>query len=320
MANYRTFFKLIISVVFSALSFSTLAQLDMELAKKKCAELGFKVGTEHYGKCVLQLSRSDEPKPTGAVSTAAPQGKSAVASKTAFNLKTFKDCADCPEMVVIPAGSFLMGSTADPFASSQPSTYEQPQHSVTIKAFAIGKYEVTQEQWYAVMGTMPSKFKGRTLPVEQVSWEDAQEFVKKLSEKTGKNYRLPSEAEWEYAARAGSQSNYSFGDDEKELGRYGWFDENSGGKTHPVGEKLPNAFGLHDMHGNVWELTQDCWNDNYHGAPTDGSAWMTGICSMRLVRGGSWNVNPQYLRSAFRNWLTTAYRNNYYGFRVVRDN
>ena len=231
---------------------------------------------------------------------------------------TFKDCPDCPEMVVIPAGAFLMGSKADPFASTQPSENEQPQYQVTIKSFAIGKYEVTQEQWYAVMGTLPSRFKGRTLPVEQVSWSDAQEFVKKLSDNTGKNYRLPSEAEWEYAARAGSQTAYSFGDNVGELGRYGWFNNNSNNTTHPVGEKLPNAFGLHDMHGNVWEWTEDCWNENYSNAPTDGSAWTAGNCSLRVVRGGSWYIDPQYLRSAGRDRFTTASRFSSVGFRVAR--
>ena len=168
------------------------------------------------------------------------------------------------------------------------------------------------------MGTLPSRFKGRTLPVEQVSWSDAQEFVKKLSDNTGKNYRLPSEAEWEYAARAGSQTAYSFGDNVGELGRYGWFNNNSNNTTHPVGEKLPNAFGLHDMHGNVWEWTEDCWNENYSNAPTDGSAWTAGNCSLRVVRGGSWYIDPQYLRSAGRDRFTTASRFSSVGFRVAR--
>ena len=232
----------------------------------------------------------------------------------------FKDCPDCPEMVVIPAGSFLMGSKVDPFASWQPTPYEQPQHSVTIKAFSMGKYEVTQEQWFTVLGSLPSNFKGRTLPVEMVSWSDAQEFVKKLSEKTGKNYRLPSEAEWEYAARAGSQTAYSFGDNEGELGRFGWFIQNSIGTTHPVGEKQVNSFGLHDMHGNVWEWTQDCWNWDFTNAPADGSAWISGDCSLRVLRGGSWSNNPQILRSAFRFASITALRFNFNGFRVARDN
>ena len=236
--------------------------------------------------------------------------------------KVFKDCADCPEMVAIPAGTFLMGSKGDPFASSPPSADEQPQHQVTIKSFAIGKYEVTQEQWYAVMGTLPSSLtkgyslRGRTLPLDDEGWEGAQEFVKKLSAKTGKNYRLPSEAEWEYAARAGSQTAYSFGDDEKELGRFAWFVENSGGKTHPVGEKLPNAFGLHDMHGNAHEWTEDCWNESYSNAPTDGSAWTAGNCSMRVRRGGPYYLKSGDLRSAAH--FTFPFRYISGGFRVAR--
>jgi formylglycine-generating enzyme required for sulfatase activity len=232
----------------------------------------------------------------------------------------FKDCDECPEMVTIPAGNFLMGSKGDPFSSDPPNEREQPQHSVSIRSFAIGKFEVTQEQWYSVMGTMPSNFKGRTLPVERVSWPDAQAFVQKLSAKTGKAYRLPTEAEWEYAARAGSQTNYFFGDDPAQLGRYAWFTSNSKNSTQPVGEKLPNAFGLYDMLGNVWEWTEDCGNDNYNSAPTDGSAWTRGDCSRRVLRGGSWNFSPQDLRAAIRGWDSATVRGNYSGFRVARTN
>jgi formylglycine-generating enzyme required for sulfatase activity len=168
------------------------------------------------------------------------------------------------------------------------------------------------------MGTRPSQFKGRALPVEQVSWSDAQAFVQKLSEKTGKNYRLPSEAEWEYAARAGSQTNYYFGDNDNDLGRFAWFSGNSGKTTHAVGEKVPNAFGLHDMHGNVWEWTADCWNDSYNGAPSDGSAWTRGSCGLRVLRGGSWNNYPQNTRSANRGRIDSSIRYNNYGFRLAR--
>jgi formylglycine-generating enzyme required for sulfatase activity len=231
----------------------------------------------------------------------------------------FKDCDDCPEMMVIPAGTFLMGSKADPFAVIQPSPDEQPQRSVSLPSFALGKFEVTQEQWFSVMGTTPSFLKGRSLPVEQVSWNDAQEFVKKLNQKTGKQYKLPSEAEWEYAARGGSPSAFSFGDTAIDVGRYAWFNRNSGNKTNPVGEKLPNNFGLYDMHGNVSEFTQDCWNNNYSGAPQDGSAWTVGNCSMRVLRGGSWLHPIQGLRSANRGWLSPAVRELHYGFRVARS-
>jgi formylglycine-generating enzyme required for sulfatase activity len=247
-----------------------------------------------------------------------PVTKPVIASPVRLPGGAFKDCDDCPEIVAIPAGSFLMGSKDDPFGSSRPSSDETPQHAVSIKAFSLGKFEVTQEQWFALMGNLPSNFKGRTLPVEQVSWDDAQAFVKKLSEKTGKQYRLPSEAEWEYACRAGGQAEYCGSGRADDVG---WYDSNSGGSTRPVGGKQANAWGLHDMSGNVWEWTEDCFNANYNGAPTDGRAWTVGDCSQRVVRGGSWVSLPLLLRAAFRDGLTTANRLiGYVGFRVSRDN
>ena len=240
-----------------------------------------------------------------------------------------KDCPECPEMVVLPSGSFLMGSPPDPepdpFSNEKPKTIgeanEKPQHRVQIQSFAIGKYEVTQEQWYAFMGNNPSQNKGRTLPVEQVSWDDVQQFITKLNQKTGQKYRLPSEAEWEYAARARTTGDWSFGNDESKQGNYAWYRQNSGFKTQPVGQKLPNAFGLFDMHGNVWEWTQDCWHKDYVGAPTNGSPWITG-CSAneRVIRGGSGNDFPANLRSAYRSRFNPDIR--YFGsggFRLARD-
>jgi len=257
--------------------------------------------------------RSDEPLPT-------PQQKLTPGT-------IIKDCPECPEMVVLPSGSFLMGSPPDsepdPFSNEKPKTIgeaiEKPQHRVQIQSFAIGKYEVTQEQWYAVMGDNPSTLKGRTLPVETVSWDDVQQFIAKLNLKTGKKYRLPSEAEWEYAARAGTTTEWSFGNDESKLGNYAWNARNSGVKTQVVGQKLPNAFGLFDMHGNVWEWTQDCRHNNYVGAPTDGNAWTTGCTENgRVLRGGSWNFNPADLRSAIRYGDYPDYRDDNIGFRLAR--
>jgi len=248
-----------------------------------------------------------------------PQATAPIPTHEAFRAgSVFKDCEECPEMVVIPSGTFMMGSKADPFAADPPFDDEQPQHLVSLPSFALGKFEVTQEQWYSIMGNLPSAFKGRTLPVEQVSWDDAQEFIKRLNAKTDKNYRLPSEAEWEYAARAGSSSNYSFGNDGNQLERFAWFLSNAGNTTHPVGEKIANNFGLHDMHGNVWEWTLDCWNRNYINAPTDGSAWTSGDCSFRIARGGSLNYHLGWLRSARRIKNFTYYRNFNFGFRVAR--
>jgi formylglycine-generating enzyme required for sulfatase activity len=171
--------------------------------------------------------------------------------------------------VWIPAGTFIMGSPdSDPDARGN----EKPAHRVTIsKPFYIGKYPVTQAQWEAVMGENPSRFKGDlNRPVEQVSWDDVQAFIRKINERESTfPCRLPTEAEWEYACRAGTTARYSFGDDERQLGDYAWYDENAGGKTHPVGQRKPNAWGLYDMHGNVWEWMQDRYGDYPSGAVTD---------------------------------------------------
>ena len=208
-------------------------------------------------------------------------------------------------------------TVGDPGNANDPATGNL--YGAVNYEYQIGKYEVTQEQWFAVMGTNPSANKGRTLPVEQVSWDDIQQFIAKLNQKTGQKYRLPSEAEWEYAARARTTTEWSFGSDESKLGNYAWYGRNSGGKTQEVGQKLPNAFGLYDMHGNVWEWTQDCWHENYAGAPTDGSAWTTGCTSnARVLRGGSWDDFPADLRSAIRYWLIPDDRYDSGGFRLAR--
>ncbi len=221
------------------------------------------------------------------------------------------------EFMQIPAGEFDMGL---PESEKDRYSYEQPVHRVKIsKAFYMGKYEVTQKQWRDVMGSNPSYFKGDNLPVESVSWNDAQEFIKKLNEKKGTNkYRLPSEAEWEYAARAGTTTKYTFGDDESELDDYAWHINNSGNKTHEVGQKKPNPWGLYDIHGNVWELVQDSWYENYKGAPTDGSAWENIVGSPRVVRGGGWYSAG--FKSANRYSIDPQYgKHRAFGFRLVSD-
>lgn len=228
--------------------------------------------------------------------------------------KVLKDCDDCPEMVEIPPGIFKMGSSDVENA--------KPVHVVNVRGFLLGKTEVTQGQWRAVMGDNPSKNSdcGNSCPVELVSWADAQEFTKRLSQKTGKKYRLPSEAEWEYAARAGSTTEWSFGEDENQLDEYSWYLSNSVGKTHPAAEKRPNAFGLFDMYGNVSEWTQDCVNNNYVGAPTDGLAWTEGSCTRRVIRGGSWYSSPIDLRSASRPWNSAFVSlSDDIGFRIAKE-
>ena len=255
-----------------------------------------------------------------------PQASKAAQRQKVSPGTIIKDCPECPEMVVLPGGSFLMGSSpaADLFSNEKPKAIgfrdNKPEHQVQILSFAIGKYEVTQEQWYAVMLDNPSYNKGRKLPVHWVSWDDVQQFVVKLNQRTGQKYRLPSEAEWEYAARAGTTTESSFGNDGVTLGNYAWYRQNSGAKMQVVGQKLPNTYGLFDMQGNVWEWVEDCWHNDYNGAPTDGSAWTAGCYgSHRVQRGGSWNSIPAYLYPGFRTGDRPAIRNEDFGFRLARD-
>ncbi len=233
------------------------------------------------------------------------------------------------EMVAIPSGDFMMGS---PSGEKDRNSSESPQHQVNVPGFFMGKYEVTQAQYQAIMGTNPARFKGENRPVEQVSWNDAVEFCKRLSEKTGREYRLPSEAEWEYAARAGTTTPFYFGetlttDLANYNGDYTYASEPKGEyrqQTTPVGSFPPNAFGLYDMHGNVWEWCLDDWHNNYEGAPTDGSAWLDNNDNLSqrqgnaVLRGGSWGSYPKYCRSAYR-YFNPGRVNifNFIGFRVV---
>lgn len=241
------------------------------------------------------------------------------------------------EMVEIPSGEFMMGS---PDTESQRGSDESPQHRVTVSSFWMGKYPVTQAQWKVVAELVkkvdrdleadPAAFKGGNLPVEQVTWYDAMEFCARLSLVTKRPYRLPSEAEWEYACRAGTTTPFHFGpkitpDLANYDGNYVYGGSPRGEyrrKTTEVGSfQVANDFGLYDMHGNVWEWCLDHWHDNYEGAPTDGSAWTAGgDSSLRLLRGGSWDFNPRNCRSAFRNWVEPADRNYSIGFRVVCSN
>ena len=215
---------------------------------------------------------------------------------------------------LIPAGKFKMDFG---------NLWGTKAHQVTLtKPFYLGVYEVTQEQYERVMGTNPSDFNGAKNPVEQVSWEDAVEFCRKLSalpeeKAAGHVYRLPTDAEWEYACRAGTTTEYCFGDDENQLGDYAWYDENSGDRTHPVGQKKPNAWGLYDMHGNVWEWCQDWYGDLPAGAVTDPTGPSTG--SNRVSRGGSWSLLSGFCRSASRDGDTPDLRSYDLGFRVLRS-
>jgi formylglycine-generating enzyme required for sulfatase activity len=241
---------------------------------------------------------------------------------------TFKDCRDCPEMVVVPPGRFRMGDLSG-------KGYEKPVHYVQFAYnFAVGKFEVTQTQWQSVMGENPSRFKGANRPVEGVDWNDVQEFLKILNARTGQRYRLLSESEWEYTARAGTTTAFSTGNrittDQANFDGDLTFNGSKKGinrkKTTSVGSFRPNAFGLYDMHGNVWELVEDCfelWRGTTYGdAPTNGSAlvprFSSDVCEAHVIRGGAFNFEPGAMRSAHRDKCETYYSSGNIGFRVAR--
>jgi len=202
------------------------------------------------------------------------------------------------QLVLIPEGTFMMGSPG-----GEGEGDERPRHKVTIsRPFYLQTTEVTQGQWRAVMGSNPSRFKGDDRPVENINWEGIQEFIRRLNAKEGTDkYRLPTEAEWEYACRAGSEGKWAFGDDAKQLGEYAWYKGNSGKETHPVGKKRANAWGLYDMHGNVYELCQDRYNQVYYSGSPELDPQGPSSGEERVLRGGSWDEGPNDTRCAYRN-------------------
>ena len=235
--------------------------------------------------------------------------------------QVFKDCDECPEMVVIPVGSFVMGGS---------KKSEQPQHRVTVPRFAMGKYAVTFDEYEAFADSTGKNLPedrgwGRgNRPVINVTWDDAQAYAEWLSLHTGKRYRLPSEAEWEYSARAGTKWKYWWGDDIHQDGKV-WANCDGCGsewdkeKTAPVGSFAINPFGLYDTAGNAWEWLEDCWHDTYVNAPVNGSAWLGGDCDQRVIRGGSWGGKPGNLQSANRSRLNRDVTGLNVGFRLAQD-
>ena len=309
-----------------------------------------------------QLVISENTKAVRAPSTVAPVRANPAREPGG----TFKDCDVCPEMLVIPAGRFVMGAAPEEEQSEKLSetvrNHSQPRHGVEVARFSAGKFEVTRRQYRAFVDASgrsgegcfvwidgkfefendlsanwrnPGYAQEDSHPATCISWRDAKAYVVWLSQRTGKAYRLLTEAEWEYAARAGTTTRRFWGDDGDQSCAYangadqttkaqvpGWnyLIANCNDRyayTAPVGSYRANAFGLYDMLGNVGEWMEDCWNENYNSAPTDGRAWTAGNCSQRVLRGGSWNNNPQNLRAANRNRNTTANRNNNNGFRVA---
>jgi len=257
-------------------------------------------------------------KAPAAAAAAAPPAKPPGAPAAVSEVK---DCAACPALVALPAGSLTMGNNAS-------DASEKPAHPVTIKApFAIGKYEVTVEQWNACVdagGCQRSATDAgapRTAPARDLSWDDAQQYVKWLSKASGKPYRLPTEAEWEYAARGGTSTRYWWGDPMrpgnancKECGAP-WRQE----APADVGSFAANPYGLHDMNGSVWEWVADCWHESYKGAPADGRAWDDPNCRARVIRGGSWREGASYMLSSTRFKYDASVRQSQNGFRVARD-
>jgi formylglycine-generating enzyme required for sulfatase activity len=223
------------------------------------------------------------------------------------------------EMVEVKGGCFQMGETF----GERPDVAEKPEHGVCVSDFAIGKFEVTQSQWEAVMGSNPSTFKepGSNYPVENVSWEEVQVFIKKLNQKTGKKYRLPTEAEWEYAARSGGKKEKFAGIcDGKQVSEYAWLNKNSGDKTHVVGTRKPNGLGIYDMTGNVSEWLGDWYGEDYYSkSPLDNP---TGPRSgqNRTIRGGSWSYPAGWMRVWNRDYGAPNQRNSNVGFRLVEQN
>lgn len=286
---------------------------------------------------VAEKTKTELPSPPTTSATDRP-GESATVAKarkaeavvavqekpadTAFP-KTFTECTACPEMVKIPAGRFFMGSPPDETGRSDD---EGPQRWVEVDAFALGKTEVSFEQWDAcVQGGACRKAEagwGRgPMPVITVSWQDTQAYLAWLLTKTGHIYRLPSEAEWEYAARDGTTTRYPWGDEvgKNKANCRGCGGQWDGRQTAPVRSFDPNRFGLHNMAGNVREWVEDCWHDTYKGAPARGQpAWTSGDCRLRVVRGGSWVNYPDDVRSAYRNRIDAGGRNDLTGFRVAR--
>ena len=260
----------------------------------------------------------------GLVAWLAMHGSEAKLPTPPADLEVFRDCENCPELVVVPPGEFLMGSSpGEP--KHQPS--EGPRQQVTIdKPFAVGRYEVTFAQWDACVeaGACTHAPNDRgwgrgNRPIIYVNWRDANEYTAWLSDLTGQTYRLPSEAEWEYTARAGQTGEYWWGERPIEglavCGDCG----GDGDVTAPVGSFPPNPFGVYDVHGNVWEWTGDCWNGTYAGAPRDGKTWLTGECSKRVVRGGAWGLPADELRLAHRRSDDIELRSGKRGFRVIRE-
>jgi formylglycine-generating enzyme required for sulfatase activity len=319
-SDYEAYLKAYPNGRFAALAKARIERLHASAAAKTAASAPKTVAAPPATTPVPASTPAPE-KPHQMAS--APGAPKAVVKVAAGN--EIKDCPSCPVLISITPGNFSMGSNNDDPA-------EKPPHRVTIAhPFAIGKYEVTIEQWNACVDagacthiapdSESNAAPPANSPMRNVSWDDAQVYVKWLSKSGGKPYRLPSEAEWELAARGGTQSTYSWGEqmkkgmaDCKDCG-----DPYTPGAPSPVGSFAPNPFGLYDMNGSVWEWVADCWHSSYKGAPADGRVWDDPSCSVRVIRGGSWREGAAYMQSATRFKYSASVRQSQNGFRVARD-
>ncbi|MCB0651341.1 MAG: formylglycine-generating enzyme family protein [Saprospiraceae bacterium] len=223
-------------------------------------------------------------------------------------------------MIRVPGGTFQMGCKEEKGDQGNCPQDARPLHEVTLDAFSIGKYEVTQELWESVMGNNPSEFQNcPKCPVENVSWDDVQDFIEKLNKRTGKEYRLPTEAEWEYAARGGTKGGQYVYSGSNDLDAVGWYAENSGSKTHPVGGKMANALGVYDMSGNVWEWCSDWYGADYYQNSSKRNPKGPREGSRRVDRGGSWNGNAEFCRVSYRDIWLASYGSSGLGFRLAHS-
>ena len=285
---------------------------DITLDGKHIGTLPLKLGNILVGNHTLKISKSGYADNTQTITISEGQITTVNATLTKgggnANIGDF-------EMVYVKGGTFTMGATAE--QGSDAESDEKPTHSVTVSDFYIGKYEVTQAQWRAVMGSNPSKFTGDNNPVEKVSWDDIQEFIKKLNAQTGKKFRLPTEAEWEYAARGGNQSKVYKYSGSNNISEVAWYTDNSNSKTHPVGQKTPNKLGIYDMSGNVWEWCQDWYGSYSSSSQTNPTGPSSG--SYRVLRGGCWYNFAGVCRVSFRYNSNPGDRYAFYGFRLVME-
>jgi len=299
----------------------TFYQRSLKIAQYLVEDLGDQSITREFQEVQKQLQKLEATPTPFPTPTSTPTPRLPTPTPTPLPTpvagQEWHDPVSGIDFVWVPEGCFQMGCVSGISCSSDSN--ERPVHKVCLDSFWMGKYEVTQTQWVKVMGNNPSGFKGDTRPVEKVSWNDVQKFLQKLNDQAGKEmYRLPSEAEWEYAARAGTQTVYSFGNDADRLDEYAWYYANSGGKTHSVGQLKPNAWGLYDMHGNVWEWCQDRYDKNYYSRSPSKNPDGPSSGSNRVGHGGAWSFYARDCRSAFRVSGAPDDRFNDLGFRLLR--